>query len=192
MKPQEWRAQGEATPDFETPLTHPRTLRYNADTRGLISHPSINGPWGPWIAELARFPVPYGSIGFVSDFAQFLADSEIVFSSVSRWGDFRLPFDVRWVLRLVPFTGRVPPWIVSTVPITWPGAPYPDCPEETDLWFPVHAKEGVRWTVPGGYMLRVFADIGTWSDRLTVAAKLRGLTQMAYSCEASRNLRTVW
>lgn len=187
-----FRNHGEQEPDWLNTLQNPKTLRYQKSTRGPFQHPQQSAPFSPWLVELARFEVPYGGVGFVRDFQQFLADENETWSGVNHWGDFRIPYSVRWVFRLDRFNGTHPEWINTTGIPTLPGEPYPDQPDETDLWFPVHNRQTVRWTVPGGFMLRVFCQTDTLQARLTVAARVRGELQTAYSCQAAINLRSVW
>lgn len=196
-QPVPWRAFGHDEPDYLSTLTNPRTLRYRQGVRGKVVHPGgEQGPWAPWQTELARFAVPYGSVGFVNSWEQFLDDYGSATPQIQFWGNpFVAGDDFRWILRLDTYNGRIPPWLDTLTPTPWPGIPFPDLPEERGLWFRADtARQPFRWVVPGGHCLRIFFEQTAISEsvRFTVAAKVRGLIQSAYSDEARDNLRKVW
>lgn len=195
-QPDRWRTSGADEPDFLSTLENPRTLRYQQGGGGVFNHPQEEGPdWVPWQVEIARFVVPYGSVGLINSFEQHLHDlfSGNVWTSIGNWGNAVGPFGVYWgwVFRLDTFDGTVKPWLNTIVPTSWPGVAFPDLPEESGLWFKVDAAHlPVRWTVPGGYQLRVFFASGLVEKvRFSVACKVRGVLQSAYSGEARANLR---
>lgn len=196
-RPQVWRALGTHEPDYLSTLDNPRTLRYQQSNRGELIHPSSQGPFAPWQVEIARFSVPYGSVGFINQWKQFAANAENgdVWTGFDNFGDPFIAPAFRWVLRLDTFDGRSPLWINSLLPVHYPGIPFPDLPEETGLWF--KCDSGVppfRWTIPGGYQLRLFFESPESQEavRFRIAAKLSGLIQTAYSCEAATNERRLW
>lgn len=200
-RPDSFRQRGAEEPDLNSTLDNPATLRYQRATRERQTHPGPDGgPFTPWIVELARFGVQRGDVGLVIDWVQYLAEISLqrdqIYTASTDWGD---PYaaadavgDFRWIVRLDEFRGEQTPWISSLNPITLPGLPYPDLPEDRDLYFkPDAVRVPVRWVVPGGYQLRLFFEQETTlqSIRLQVSSRLTGYVQSALALESAQNLR---
>lgn len=162
-------------PAFESQYTNSRTARYYRHTFGKIEHPQEDPDYGPWLIEMARICVPWGSIGYLENLHQFLQETwpcEVLHTVAGKdaWG---LPYTSnpaienfgRWYLRLSPFQGQQPQRVninLNTASITdpghlLPGIPYSDLPTIEHLWqMPQAQNNPFDSVIPGGYMLRLF------------------------------------
>jgi hypothetical protein len=168
------------------------------------SFPATNGnPFQGFItAEVARFVVPKGQIGFVQFIEQVVNDvgGNYYATNQDYWGSptFVIPDvdNIRWWLKLDYYDGTEPPRFNFITPATpygsevAPGIPYSEMALIDALWYPAHLNKKIKLIVPGNRMLRFFyysppTTIYDWSVR----GRLSGYTQSTYSPEAQQNAR---
>lgn len=177
----------------------PQTRRYEQSRHPVgapITHPD---PALDWMVELSRWPVPFGSVGILKSFEQYVAQGETVVSASQNWGDpYFLGTNIRWTFRLsqIHLIGNA--WINATggsaIADYLPGIPYTDFPYTDDLWFPAgsSASANIHFPVPGGFFLRVICLVDAPGTAVTLAGKLAGTVQTELSADAQFTLRTSW
>lgn len=178
----------------------PTTRRYVQSRFPPVTPSTQPIPAQPWMVELARYPVVYGSVGIIKSFEQYVSQGQSIFSTSSNWGDpFSLGSDISWYLRLTKIDRLNDPWIsisgASAVPNYLPGIAYDDLPRTDDIWFPATscAATNVHLVVPGGYYLRVVIIVAAQQgDPINVACKLAGSVQSETNNEAQMTVRTSW
>ena len=154
-----------------------------------------------WALELARFPVPKGSVGFVRFLDQVLYDAAGNYYPTNQfyWGSPYFVIDdvanCRWYLTLDYFDGTLPPRFTYSNTVAFggeilPGHPYEDLHEIPAIWYPAHAPHNMKLIVPGNRMLRFFffsppTDVYRW----VAGGRLAGFTQATYNPEATANAR---
>lgn len=178
---------------------HPISTKWQAH-----SFPATGGnPFDGYItAEVARFVVPKGEIGFVEFIEQVVNDVDGNYYPTNQeyWGSPTsvLPdvANIRWWLKLDFYDGVEPPRFNFITPATpygsevAPGLPYNEMAEIDALWYPAHLNKKIKLIVPGNRMLRFFfysppTAIYEWSAR----GRLSGYTQATYNPEAEQNAR---
>lgn len=177
----------------------PQTRRYQQSRfpeSDPITHPN---PTQNWMVELARWPVPIGSIGVVKSFEQYVAQDQSIHSSSANWGNpYSMTTNIRWYLRLSPIDGVGGPWINATgggaVSQYLPGLPYDDLSYTDDLWFPAGSSSAgnIHLPVPGGYFLRVVCIVDAPGTAVSLSARLAGSVQAEANKDAQHVLRTSW
>jgi hypothetical protein len=198
---------------FENAGRSPQSIHYRDHTRGLRVHPTALAPYGHWSTELARFVVPYGSVGVIKAIDQYLAHQELgqtaafIYTLSGRWGcpgpwhtgnANELTDMGRWHFRLQRLDRAVPPWWDELGPHAGllPGLPYPDKPFEDLLIWPAHSAEAnnVHLVIPGGYMLRAIFEqqARPTGARVECLLNLRGYVQSDRTTESSFVARTHW
>lgn len=190
----------EASPwlGLQSPWQQPTTRSYlqSKQPPGLpLVQPT---PGLDWMVELSRYAVPYGSVGIIKSFEQYVRQGETILSSSDHWGDpFPLTLAIRWFLRLSPHHHLSNPWIsiegASAIPDYLPGIAYSDLSQSDDIWFPAasSAAGNVHFVVPGSYVLRLIAIVES-SEEIAIAAKLAGSVQSDTNQEAQNMVRTTW
>jgi hypothetical protein len=184
--------------DIQDHIFHPAAIRYRAQTKGRILRDASTTD--RWRVELARFAVPFGAIGIVRGYEQYLATyANATYTDVtgSPFGDVDAGLVVTWFMRLSPWTGREFDWVNETnYGDGMPGIPHPDFADQSNIWYPTSSgSEGqnLRLIVPGGYVLRAFIQIGATSTRPAVAALLKGGLQGEVSDSGLENhVRGAW
>lgn len=175
----------------------PTTRRYN-QSREPQNAPLTQPSTAAWMVELARFLVPYGSIGIIKSFEQYVSQDQTVLSRSMYWGDPFVVSGLRWYFRLSPDTLNAAPWLnvsgVSAIPDYLPGIPYDDLGNTDDLWFPAgsSASANIHLPIPGGKMLRVICLVAASETASTVACKLAGTIQSETNRDASFVAKTTW
>lgn len=177
----------------------PTTRRYR-QTRQAPSTPLVQpNPALDWLVELARFPVPYGSVGIIKSFEQFVRQGETTWTETTYWGNpYPSSLSVRWFFRLSPLSKTAAPWINSTgasaIADYLPGTAYDDFPESRGIWFPASssASSNIHLPVPGNNVLRILAIVEASQTACTIAAKLTGTTQIETNSDAQFVVRTTW
>lgn len=152
-----------------------------------------------WMIELARFPVPEGSIGIIKSFDQYLAQGETVYSSSVNWGNpFAPPELIHWYFRLSPIRIVGEPWInvsgLSAIRDYLPGAPYDDLSTISGIWYPTGSASSanIHLPIPGGNVLRIFAIVPPSQEAYSISTRLSGTTQSETSNDAQYVARTTW
>lgn len=199
----------ENSADLSTAGTNPKTMRYRASSRGLQTHPGSTPIYSPWATELCRFHVPWGKVGVVKAFEQYLAQEAegenpaFVYTQNSRWGvpgpwhtGITNPVSDlgTWNFRLHHVGRTIPQWWTGTGGVPLPDAPYTDHAVESLLWFPAGscASQQIHLVVPGGYILRVIYETPEQNVKMSVAAHLKGFVQSDRSPESAHNVRCNW
>jgi hypothetical protein len=177
----------------------PTTRRYiqsRSPNGGALTQPN---PALDWMVEPARFPVPYGEVGIVKSFEQYLSQGQTVHSGSTNWGNpFPASVNVRWYLRLSHVSTVGHPWIniqgLSAIPDYLPGTPYDDLNHLDGLWFPCgsSAAANIHLPIPGGQVLRLIAIVGSSQTAYSIAAKLSGTVQVETNADAQTVVRTTW
>jgi len=165
----------------------PATAHYHDHNFDPWPHP---GDGQAYTVELARFPVPHGSIGIVRKINQWVSGD---FTISNHWGN---PFtgtdvdDYIWSLRLVPFDGTQAARWIDTSPV-FPGRPYPDLPQWQYLLFLPHASgSDVNLVVPGGNILQLLCRTTALQERDEIWGRLVGYWQRSeYAIESSYNVK---
>lgn len=195
------------TADLENAGTSPKSIRFRSTSRGRIIHPTTSAPYPAWSVELCRFVVPFGKVGIVKGFEQYLAqlaegqNPAFVYTQNSRWGipgpwhtglSNEISDAGTWHFRLRGISRTMPPWWNNLGAGTLPDIPYTDFAHETGLWWPAGsaASQDTHMIIPAAHMLRVFFETPAQSVRLEVAAKLRGYVQSDRTPETAYNVRT--
>lgn len=182
--------------DYDSVWSAPKSIRNHQQSIGFVTYPGTGIE--DWRVELSRFAVPTGKVGIIKAYEQILETTDqttVVWSLSEHWGDPRVPIDVTWFFRLSRYEGRTIPWVNQLNPHPQrPGAPYTDVPDETGIWFPLGGNQSnnIHLIVPGGYVLRLFCEIGATSFSPTVAARLRGYLQSSFSSESRFSIRSNW
>lgn len=177
----------------------PTTRRY-LQSRSPAVVPSVQpDPALAWMIELARFPVPFGSIGILKSFEQYISQGEDVFTTSQYWGDpFPFSVPIRWYFRLSSLSTVGAPWInatgLSAVPDYLPGTPYDDFSQSIGTWFPAGSSgsANIHLPIPGGQSLRLVCLIGASQTAVRVAGKLAGTIQIETNKDAQFVVRTTW
>lgn len=178
----------------------PATRRY-VQSRFPPTTPSVQpNPAQNWMAELARYPVPYGSIGIIKSLEQYVSQGFQLHSTSANWGNpFSLGIPISWYLRLSPYARLNDAWVnvsgAGAVPNLLPGFAYDDLSRTDDIWFPASScsTTNVHLVIPGGYYLRVVVIVGAnQGDAVSVACKLAGSVQLETNNEAQLTVRTSW
>jgi hypothetical protein len=177
----------------------PTTRRYHqsrAPSDGPLIQPNAALDW---MAEVARFPVPFGEVGIIKSFDQYLAQGQTVHSSSANWGNpFPAAVNIRWYLRLSHVSRVGSPWInvqgLSAIPDYLPGTAYDDLSESEGLWFPTgsSSSSNIHLPIPGGQVLRLVALIGANQTAYSIAAKFTGSVQIETNADAQTVVRTTW
>lgn len=177
-----------------------RSLRYKESVLNIRTMPNT-AEW--FVCELAQIAVPSGSIGYLSGITQYLYDYSTNYYPTGSefWGLPNMQIsDVdacRWLLRLEPFYGAMPPRLVMStttaidLQAALPGFPYPDLPQFQDIWYPPHNPQRFNpLLIPGGYVLRYFFySPPTTTYQWRVLGKLTASIQSALCKEAEYNTR---
>jgi hypothetical protein len=161
-----------------------------------------------WLVELARWPVPAGSVGILKAFEQFFSrislGGETVYTTSQHWGNpyptYPDSVGVRWYLRLSPIAEVAGPWRnesgASAIPEYLPGIPYDDLPWTEDLWYPAASSSSanIHLPIPGNYFLRVISIVSASESQTQarIAAKVAGTIQTELSRDTQFMLRTSW
>jgi hypothetical protein len=177
----------------------PTTRRYVQSRSPVETYLTQANPAFDWMAEVARFPVPFGEIGIVKSFDQYLAQGEVVHSASANWGNpFPDSVDIRWFLRLSHVSTVGNPWInvqgLSAIPDYLPGTPYDDLSASAGVWFPSGSSSSanIHLPIPGGQVLRLVALIKANQTAYRIAAKLTGTVQVETNADAQTVVRTTW
>lgn len=177
----------------------PQTRRYKqskapSNVAVVQSNPGVN-----WMVELARFSVPFGSVGIIKSFEQYLSQGETIYSVSSDWGNPFPSVSVRWFFRLSPVSRSGVAWIdvsgASAIVDYLPGTPYNDFSDSYGLWFPAGSSSSanIHLVIPGDVVLRVIAIVSSTSqEAVSISAKLAGTTQIELNDEAQTMMRTSW
>ena len=184
-------------PDLQRPYQNPKSQVYHEHHFDVITQPDPDPQLPEWLVELARFPVPFGSVGVLKSIDQYLFNNQQTITQSANWG---IPYQennvgaVRWYLRLSTFDGTQPERFEVTGSPWLPGSPYIELPEIDHFWYPATSPGcATNSLIPGGYLLRFFfyapADI---IGQVRVMGRLRGYTQSNYNKEAAWNSRTNW
>jgi hypothetical protein len=177
----------------------PTTRRYVQSRSPVETFLTQPNPALDWMVETARFPVPYGEVGIIKSFDQFLAQGETVHSASTFWGNpFPASINVRWYFRLSHVSTVGNPWIniqgLSAIPDYLPGTPYDDLSVSSGLWFPTGSSSAtnIHLPIPGGQVLRLVCLIGANQTAYRVAAKFTGTVQVETNSDAQTVVRTTW
>lgn len=177
----------------------PTTRRYHQSRSPVFGPLTQPNPALDWMVEPARFPVPFGEIGIIKSFEQFLSQGGTVLSGSPNWGNpYPAAVNVRWYLRLSHVSTMGNPWIniqgLSAIPDYLPGSPYDDLNLSEGLWFPCgsNASANIHLPIPGGQVLRLVAIIGASQSPYSIAAKLAGTVQIETNADAQTVVRTTW
>lgn len=177
----------------------PQTRRYKQSRGPSINAVVQSNPGVDWMVELARYPVPFGSVGIIKSFEQYLSQGETIHSVSSSWGDPFPTVSVRWFLRLSPMSRVAVAWIdvsgASAIVDYLPGTPYEDLSDTNGLWFPAGSSSAanIHLVIPGDSVLRLIALVSSSSqDAVNIAAKLTGSTQIEVNDDAQFMMRTSW
>lgn len=197
----EWEKKIEKSPWLgqQSSWQLPQTRRYH-QSRFPTTVPAVQpDPALDWMIELARFPVPYGSVGIIKSFEQFVSQGETVYTTSPYWGNpFPLSLDIRWFFRLSAVHLVATRWINATgfsaIPEYLPGIPYDDFSRTDDLWFPSGSSSSanIHLPIPGGKVLRIVCLVGSSQTAVNVAAKVAGTIQTELTRDAQFALRTSW
>lgn len=185
------------------PQFAPQTQRYVEHNYPRTIQPLVNGVTQYWLVELARIPVPRGSVGYLRSIEQFLDDFGGGFypTAAENWG---LPYQAdvdlsptRWFLRLDNFDGQQPARINRSSAVYFDpevamrGQAFYDLAEIRELWYMPHGGNNVlNSVIPGGSLLRFFFYSPytiTW--RWRVMGRLRAFVQSAHCQESQYNQR---
>ena len=177
----------------------PTTRRYLQSKAPPGPTPSVQPEPGlDWLVELARWAVPFGSIGILKSFEQYLAAGGTTWSSSEHWGNPFGSSDVRWFFRLSPITKVSSPWInisgLGAIPDYLPGSAYDDFERTNDIWFPAgsSASANIHLPIPGGFVLRLVAIVSASQSAVSIAAKVSGTVQTETNDSAQFVVRTTW
>ena len=178
----------------------PATRRYVQSRQPPTVPVSQPDPAQDWMVEVARYPVPYGSIGIIKSLEQYVSQGETIFTVSANWGDpFASEVPISWHLRLSPISQVGVGWVsfqgASVDPNYLPGMPYTDMARTDDIWFPAAscASANIHLVIPGAYVLRVFCIVdGSQGEAVSVACRLAGTIQLETNDEAQVALRTTW
>ena len=188
-----------SVPYFESLYLTPKSIRYQIDTAGRVTHPGVN--LTAWRVELARFVVPQRYIGIIRGFEQFMGvvgQSGVngIISYGNPFSDTDAGVEGRWCMRLFAHSGEIRPWINTLTPTEFqPGIPYSDFAQQSGIWYPAHsdAANSIRLPVPGGYELSVFWECDdTISARPVVGAAFKGGIQSAIDSHAMDHYLGTW
>ena len=197
---EQYRSSAEKSPwlfqqqSWQLPTTR-RYIQSRHPVGGRLTQPNTLA----WMVELARFSVPYGSVGIVKSFEQYLGQGETVYTTSEYWGNpYPISVSISWFFRLshIHLLGR--PWInvsgLSAIPDYLPGISYDDFARSDDLWFPAasSSSSNIHLPVPGGQFVRVIALVGASQTPVTISAKLAGSVQSEMSKDAQFTVRTSW
>lgn len=192
-----WRQTRQNPEQFELSPSS-QSLRWQESYR-MVTQPRTDY----YAAEVARFAVPKGEVGFVQHLEQVVNDIAGNYYPTNQeyWGspEFGLSDvdNIRWVLKLDYYNGTLPPWYaaVNTVPIPYssmPGYPFTDLSEVRALWYPAHCNRRLRLIVPGNRVLRLIVytpPTTTYTWRL--GGRLAGYTQATFQTSALANARMI-
>lgn len=176
----------------------PATRRY-AQSRHAPDSPVTQPDAGEnWMVELARFPVPYGYVGIIKSWEQYVIQDQDVLSSLSSWGDPYPSVDLEWYLRLFPLDRHGVPWTsvsgASAIRDYLPGIPYDDLPESLGIWFPATSppSTNIHLVIPGNRVLRVFCIVAASSAAVSISTKMTGTLQNELNQNAKFTVDTTW
>lgn len=176
----------------------PTTRRY-AQSRGPVAGRLTQPSSLAWMAEVARFSVPYGSVGIIKSFEQYVGSGETVYTTSDNWGNpYPLPTSITWFFRLSHIHLLGNPWInvsgLSAIPDYLPGISYDDFSRSDDIWFPAasSSSSNIHLPIPGGQFVRVIALVGASQTPVSISAKLAGTVQSEMSKDAQFTVRTSW
>lgn len=177
----------------------PQTRRYKQSRAPSINAVVQSNPGVDWMVELARYPVPFGSVGIIKSFEQYLSEEETIHSVSSAWGNPFPSVPVRWFFRLSPVSRASAAWIdvsgASAIVDYLPGIPYNDFSDSNGLWFPAGSSSSanIHLVIPGAHVLRVIAIVSSSSQTaVSIAAKMTGTTQIELNDDAQFMMRTSW
>jgi hypothetical protein len=194
----ERRGQHRQNPNTFEPYEHPKSTQWQESAFDTFLHPDT-AEWS--CAEVARFVVPKGQVGFVTHIEQVINDvgGNYYPTNQEYWGSprFVLPDvdNIRWWLKLDFYDGVQPARFQFANPAVFgsevaPGMPYSDMHTIDALWYPAHLDRPVKLIVPGMRMLRFFYySPPTTTYQWEVRGRLTGYTQSTYSTEATQNAR---
>lgn len=194
----ERRGKHRQNPNQFDPYEHPKSTQWQENSLNEFTH----APVADWFAvEVARFVVPQGQVGFVTQIEQVVNDVNGNYYPTNQeyWGSPHFVLsdvdDIRWWLKLDFYDGQEPArfQMNNTVPFgseSAPGMPYSDMHEIDALWYPAHCHRPVKLIVPGMRMLRFFYySPPTTTYQWQVRGRLTGYTQSTFSAEAEANAR---
>jgi hypothetical protein len=197
----QWRSTVEKSPwlyqqqSWQLPTTR-RYVQSRHPVSGKLTQPNASLSW---MAEIARFVVPYGSVGIIKSFEQYVAQGETVYTTSAHWGNpFPLSSSISWFFRLSHIHLLGNPWInvsgLSAIPDYLPGISYDDFARSDDLWFPAcsSSSSNIHLPIPGGQFLRLIVLVGTSQTPVSISAKLAGTVQSEMSSDAQFTVRTSW
>lgn len=177
----------------------PTTRRYLQSKQPPAGGPSVQpNPALDWMVELARYAVPYGSVGIIKSFEQFLSSGGTIWTASEYWGNPHASPAVQWFFRLSPISKQAAPWInvsgLSAIRDYLPGTAYNDFEASTDVWFPAgsSASSNIHLPIPGGFVIRLIAIVGATQSAVSVSAKLAGTVQSETNADAQFTVRTSW
>lgn len=177
----------------------PTTRRYiQSKTPSVV--PSVQtDPAQNWMIEIARLPVPYGSVGILKSFEQYVSQGDNVLTGSENWGNpFPSSVSIRWFLRLSSLSKVGGSWINSSggsaISDYLPGTPYDDLPQSDGVWFPASssASSNIHLPIPGGQVLRLICLVGSSETAVRIAGKLAGTVQVEMNKDAQFVVRTSW
>ena len=199
------RALDAQNPNTFEAFEHPKSQRWQDSSLEPVQqllNPDPQAPNPFFMAELARFAVPKGQVGFIRKIEQVIndVDGAVFPTNQTYWGSpvFGVPDidNCRWYLTLDFFAGILPPRfrfdsLTPFLPSILPGRPYPDMFEIPALWYPANsAQPELKLIVPGNRILRLFFYTPfTTFYRWQVRGRLAGFTQSTYCMEATENAR---
>ncbi|MCK4785546.1 MAG: hypothetical protein KAV87_17465 [Desulfobacteraceae bacterium] len=176
----------------------PATRRYQ-QSKQPPEAPSVQPDAGlDWVVELSRYPVPYGSIGIIKSYEQFMSAGGTIWTASEHWGNPYPSAAVRWYFRLSPISRLAAPWInasgLSAIPDYLPGTAYDDFAASNDIWFPAAspASSNIHLPIPGDFLIRLVAIVGASEEAVTISAKLAGTIQSETNDDAQFVARTSW
>lgn len=176
----------------------PATRRYSQSRHAPDSPLTQPNAAENWMVELARYPVPYGCVGIIKSWEQYVSQDQDVLTSLSAWGNPYPSVDLEWYLRLFPLSRNAVPWTsisgASAIRDYLPGIPYDDLPESYGIWFPATSppSTNVHLVIPGDYVLRVFCIVSASSTAVTISTKITGTVQNELNRNAKFTVDTTW
>jgi hypothetical protein len=177
----------------------PTTRRYLQSKQPPAGAPSTQpNPALDWMVELSRYAVPYGSVGIIKSFEQYVSSGGTVYTVSENWGNPFASPSVTWFLRLSHISKQAAPWInvsgLSAIRDYLPGTAYNDFEHSEDVWFPAgsSSSSNIHLPIPGGFVVRLIAIVDATQSAVSIAAKLAGTTQSETNQDAQFTVRTSW
>lgn len=185
-------------PNTFSPYEHPRSTSFQVNSLPAVT-PETKSNYN--CAEVARFVVPWGHVGFIEYIEQVLNDVDGNYypTNMEYWGSPQAVLaeveNIRWWLKVDYFNGALPTQFVYTDPAVFgaevaPGMPYSDMAEVDSIWYPAHNNKRLKLMIPGGRMLRFYYYSPPLIDfEWKVRGRLTGYTQSIFSTESMVNAR---